>query len=255
MARRIATRWMLASLAPCWLVASCGTRGGDVPLQGAIAAQAAVCQPELTVDGKSYEAGTAFVLDGPRPLLVTAQHLFGEMGGLDEEIRWQDMPTRATAVRCRQLQGGNRWVAGAALPIPGAHPVSATSTAEYRDIAAFPLTGANAALPRLTLADREPADGSRIWLVARIRGGDPAALLHRATVVGHEQGAIVYAFDDKRIDLQATSGAPIVDADGRLVGINLASTTEEGSSDVQGVGDGLDVVKKALAGLGNASAG
>ena len=98
----------------------------------------------------------------------------------------------------------------------------------------------------MTLADKQPATGSKVWLVAQIKGGDPEMLLHRATVVGYEQGAMIYAFDDKRIELQATSGAPVVDAAGQLVGINLAGTAAEGSNDVQGVADGLDVVRKAL---------
>ena len=249
MGTMLATRRMAGLLAPLWMLASCMSRGNDVPLDGAIAAQAAICRPELTVDGKPYEAGTAFVVDGPRRLLVTAHHLFGDMGGLDEEIRWQDMPTRATSVRCRQSKGSAEWTTGAALAIAGAHPVSATSTAEYRDIAVFPLSGQAAGSPGLTLAEKEPATGSKVWLVAQIKGGDPAALLHRATVVGHEQGAMIYAFDDKRIELQATSGAPVVDAAGKLVGINLAGTTAEGSSDVQGVADSLDVVRKALSAL------
>ncbi|PTQ60090.1 trypsin-like peptidase [Sphingomonas sp. PP-CE-3G-477] len=248
--RMTTATWRVAALsASLWGLASCAPRGSDVPLEGAIAAQAAICRPELTVDGTAYEAGTAFVVDGPRPLLVTAHHLFGEMGGLDEEIRWQDMPTRATAVRCRQVKGKAEWTTGAALAIDGAHPVSATSTAEYRDIAAFPLAGKAAGSPGLTLAEKEPATGSKVWLVAQIKGGDPAVLLHRATVVGHEQGALIYAFDDKRIELQATSGAPVVDAAGKLVGINLAGTTAEGSSDVQGAADSLDVVRKALSAL------
>ncbi|MET0270601.1 MAG: serine protease [Sphingomonas sp.] len=241
MARRAA-----AMLALAGGLAACSGGGGDVPLAGAIAAQDAICRPELTVDGKTYEAGTAFVVDGARPLLVTAHHLFGEMGGLPEEVRWRDMPRRATSARCRQVKGGARLTTGAALAIDGAHSLSPTSTVEYRDIAAFPLAGGGAGVPRLTLAEREPATGSRVWLVAQVRGGDPATLLHRATVVGHEQGAMVYAFDDTRIELQATSGAPIVDAEGKLVGINLGGTTAEGSDDVQGVGDSLEVVRKAL---------
>ena len=249
MGETMTARWTVALLAPLWVLASCTTHSSDVPLEGALAAQAAICRPELTVDHKPYEAGTAFVVDGPRRLLVTAQHLFGEMGGLDEEIRWQDMPTRATAVRCHPFKGKGEWTTGPALAIPDAHPVAATSTAEYKDIAAFPLTGQVDGLPALTLAEHEPASGSKVWLIAQIKGGDPAVLLHRATVVGHEQGALVYAFDDKRIELQATSGAPVVDAAGKLVGINLAGTTAEGSADVQGVADSLDVVRKALAGL------
>jgi hypothetical protein len=223
---------------------------GDVPLAGAIAAQDAICRPELIVDGKSYDAGTAFVVDGVRPLLVRAHHLFGEMGGLPEEVRWQNMPRRATTVRCRQikgLRGGMLWTTGAALTIAGAHPLSSTSIAEYRDIAAFPLVGARAGVPRLPLAENASAPGSRAWLVAHFRGGDPAALLHRATVIGHEQGAMLYAFDDPRIELQATSGAPVLNAGGKLVGINLGGTTAKGSPDVVGVGNGLEVVRKALA--------
>ncbi len=245
----MATRWMAALTAPLWVLASCSPRGSDVPLEGAIAAQVAICRPELTVDNKPYQAGTAFVVNGPRRLLVTAHHLFGEMGGLSKEIRWQDMPTRATSARCRQIKGKGEWTTGAALAIAGAHAVSATSTAEYKDIAVFLLIGHAAGLPGLTLAEKEPATGSKVWLVAQLKGGNPEMLLHRATIVGQEQGAMIYAFDDKRIELQATSGAPVVDASGKLVGINLAGTTAEGSSDVRGVADSLDVVRKALFGL------
>jgi hypothetical protein len=250
MGRTTAQRRSAALLAACWVLSSCGPRGSDVPLEGAIAAQAAICRAELTVDGKTYEAGTAFVVDvGARTVLVTAQHLFGTMGGLDEEIPWQAMPARATSVRCRQVKGGGVWMTSAALAITGAHPVSATSTAEFKDIAVFPLADQSAALPRLTLSESEPATGSKIWLVAQVKGRNPSMLLHRATVLGHQQGALIYKFDDKQIELQATSGAPVVDASGKLVGINLAGTTEEGSTDVQGVADSLDVVRKALAAI------
>ncbi|MFV0625019.1 trypsin-like peptidase domain-containing protein [Sphingomonas sp. ac-8] len=220
-----------------------------MPLEGATAAQAAICRPEFTVDKEPYGAGTAFVVNGPRPLLVTAHHLFGEMGGLDEEIRWNEMPARATAAHCAQIKGKGAWTTGPALAIAGAHPVSATSTAEFKDIAVFPLVGQPAGSPGLVLAEKAPATGSKVWLVAQIRGGNPDVLLHRATVVEYEQGAMLYAFDDKRIELQATSGAPIVDAEGRLVGINLAGTTGENPNDVLGVADSLDVVRKTLSDL------
>jgi hypothetical protein len=249
MGRTTAKRWIGAFTAPLWALGFSSPGGSEVPLEGAIAAQAAICRPELTVDDQLYRAGTAFILDGPRRLLVTAQHLFGEPGGLNEEIRWQDMPTRATSVRCRQLKGKGEWTTGAALAIDGAHAISETSNGEFKDIAAFPLTGQAAGVPGLTLGETEPATGSKVWLVAQIKGGNPEVLLHRATVVGQEQGALIYAFDDKRIELQATSGAPVVDAAGKLVGINLGSTTEEGSSDVRGVADSLGVVRKALLAL------
>ena len=114
---------MAVLIAPSSILASCSPRGSDVPLEGAIAAQAAICRPELTVDDTLYEAGTAFIVNGPRRLLVTAHHLFGEMGGLTEEIRWQDMPTRATSARCRPFREKGEWTTGAALAIAGAHPV------------------------------------------------------------------------------------------------------------------------------------
>jgi len=240
---------LAALFAATLFLASCASPTSDVPLEGAIAAQSAICRPEMTVDGQRYEAGTAFIVDGPQRLLVTAHHLFGNMGGLDEEILWSEMPRRATAVRCVQLQGKGEWKTGAALAIDGAVPLSPILSTELRDIASFPVTGDAAKLPALRLAESEPATGSKVWLVAQIKGGDPVILLHRATVVGHEKGAMIYAFDNKQIELQATSGAPVVDAAGKLVGINLGGTSEEGSSEVQGLADSLTVVKNALSGL------
>ena len=240
----IAAGFALISSAPSHAQSAIGT-----PSSALVAAQSAVCRPQFTVDAKLHEAGTAFIIAGDRPVLVTAQHLFGPEGGLKEAIRWQEMPKRASSVSCKQIKAATRWSTGPAIAVEGAHPM----TPEYQsgsvnDVAIFPLVGKVSAASSLTLAARAPSVGTKVWLVAQVEGaGQGAPLLHPATVLGRQNGAMLFSYDDPKIDLDATSGAPIVDASGKVVGVNLGGGFDPESKAVVGVADDLEVISKAVA--------
>ncbi|HEX4304137.1 MAG TPA: trypsin-like peptidase domain-containing protein [Rhizomicrobium sp.] len=235
-------KWIAACLLP--LFAGC-TQAQTVPDD---AVKAAICRPLFQVDGAALDAGTAFVLDPgtAKPLLVTAMHLFGPDGGLPEQIEWNALPGRAISVDCTPLAEGSVLKGGAALALPGAH---AHAPGVLRDIAAFAL---NAAGPKpksiLHLADTAPRTGETVWLLAQAVGGAPATqLLHRA-VVGHSgDDTLQYFFDNKTLELRATSGAPVLDGQGRVVGINLGGGLLKDGR-MLGFATPLKSIREALAG-------
>lgn len=243
------------------LVAACS---GSVAGSGQAAAQTrtlppafvteTICRPAFTVDGERLEAGTAFVLKSPGPdgkiLLVTAQHLFGPSGGLDADIAWDAMPANVSAVTCEPLESEGPWKGGKAFAIPGAHGMS--DVMALKDIAAFPLRWERAsAVPRpLVLASKMPAAGERVWLVAQvIEGAPPSQLLHPGKPVYDGRGLLQFVYDNPGLVLRATSGAPVVNAAGELVGINLGGGRDRKTGELVGTAEDISVVRAALGGL------
>lgn len=205
-----------------------------------------ICRPRFLVDGKPLTAGTAFALapraQGGDPLLVTAIHLLGPAGGLAQDVPWDRMALRVRLAHCDPIkkddpEAGEGWRGGPALGVPGARPMGALP---YRDIAAFPL---GTSVPLLELASVPPRPGDKVWLVAEVLNA-PGKLLHRATVNYSGVQALQYVFDDPALQLRATSGAPVIDAAGQVVGINLGGGKD--GADLIGIATSLQVLTVAL---------
>ena len=211
--------------------------------------QNAICRPELDVDGQDRRTGTAFVLetDGLRPrlLLVMAQHLFRLPGPGGEAVPWAEMPVRASSASCLSLDQKRLLRTGPALAIPNAHSMGPLST--LRDIAAFPLTaGPDHTLPlrALHLARTRPKAHQFVWLVAQTADHNrPGPYLFRATVL-NTFGFLAYVYADSDLDLSNTSGAPVVDANGDVVGVNVGVGRQAGAT--IGIADGLDTIRQSL---------
>jgi Trypsin-like peptidase domain len=185
---------------------------------------AAICSPEFrTVQGR-LAAGTAFVVRWPasersQALLVTAHHLFGPDGGLPKQVTWQELPTFVRSVRCVQLSTkASVLEAGPPVPVRDAQAYSERGAAG--DVAVFRLAASK--MVSLEFRRAEPVLKRPVWLAARVAGGEPPEkLLHRATLVTVDREWIEFAYDNSSLNLTATSGAPIVDEEGRVVGINI----------------------------------
>jgi len=224
------------------------TRASVTPVPPAVArAAGAICRPRFQVDGKPLEAGTAFTVraslarNAPaRTMLVTAQHLFGHSGGLDEEVPWAEMPDLVRHVRCAGIQD-RRVVQGQhALALSGARPFDAGGP----DVAAFFLAGVHRG-PVLELAPAAPRPGDLVWLVAQVVEGAPRGrLVHHGTVVALEGDWLTYRLDDAGLQLRGTSGAPVVDRSGRVVGLNVAGGAKAGK--VHGVAQSAASVRRTL---------
>src|SRR5262249_14215142 len=159
---------------------------------------------------------TAFLikLDG-RLLLVTAHHIFGPDAGLSRAYAWNELPALVHGVVAGSPDGRSELSAAAPLSIPGA---MASSPGEYEyDVAAVSVTDAGA-FAVLELAEKQPQPGDPVYLLAQTRGS--AELRHAAHVIPSPR-ALCFLYEEQ-LDLTATSGAPVVDAEGKVVGINVS---------------------------------
>ncbi|MBF5043372.1 trypsin-like peptidase domain-containing protein [Aggregicoccus sp. 17bor-14] len=119
-----------------------------------------------------------------------------------------------------------------------------------KDLAAFiaPESAASRVLP---LATQNPKVGDDVWLVAEVRGGRSVGThLHRARVVESKRTTLAYTFEDPTLELRATSGAPVVNAKGEVVGVNLGGG-HQGDS-LYGVAHPVQSVRAHLEGRGSA---
>lgn len=238
---RSVTMWALLLMPTAGYAAT-----GTVPTAPVLSAADAVCRPTFKVDSTSYDAGTAFRVAGPRPFVLTAQHLFGPDGGLAAVVPWQDMPARARMVRCTPIAGGQPLSGASALAVPGAHAMgSDDANGALDDVAIFRAPPADGTARGLALAVAPPKEGDPVWLIAAVQGS--ASSVHPAHVLTTERGALLFAYEDPKLDLDATSGAPVVDADGHVVGLNLGGGYDSDAGTVIGVADDLQVLVKAVA--------
>jgi hypothetical protein len=208
----------------------------------------AICRPQFKLADQTLSAGTAFVLDVTEPrsqsLLVSAIHLFGPAGGLKDQIPATELAQKVSSVYCVALVTRDAWSAGRALTIPGAKPLA---SGYKQDVAAFVLNQVKAGEQpvHLKLAAQMPKIGDQIWLLAQVADGAPSTqLLHHAIVRYSKDDGIIYQYDNASLNLKATSGAPLINADGEVVGINLGGGNHNG---LIGIGDSLESLRAALA--------
>jgi S1-C subfamily serine protease len=195
--------------------------------KSAIAAESAVYRPIFTTKGGDQSAGTAFVAKfaaGGPSYLVTAHHLFGEDGGLEREYASSELPGFVSKVSATSIEKQPALTAGAAIEIKGAkkygqHP--------FTDMAVFPVT-APANAPALVFATTKPAEGAPVWLIAPADGSP--TVRHAGKVVQADDEGIGFAFENGSIQLRGTSGGPIVNEAGNVVGIFAASGNMDGKT-------------------------
>lgn len=209
-----------------------------------------ICRPTFELKAQPLSAGTAFLMEtgvAKKPVvLVTAHHLLGPMGGLPTELAWNEVPTAVKRATCKRISDGAQTWIGTPLAIPGAASFNNQTSEGLRDIALLTVQG-NAGVKPLKLAAGLPKVGDPVWLVAQLASGAPPdKLLFKATVVRVQDLALNYLVEDPEgtFELRATSGAPVVDARGEVVAVNIAGSRVPQGYNVAGISG--NVIRKAL---------
>jgi hypothetical protein len=184
-----------------------------------------VFRPEFSTAYGQVAAGSAFVVSLPSHkeyVLLSAIHLLGTNGGLEQDVAATEIGDVVTELALRPCFGNAAPLKVKAQWLPIFEASAKLQPDGPGDIVAFwlPRTASVEARP---FAVKTPAPGSRVWLVASVMEGEPPMKrAHGATVVDRVTfGLLYYEFDNADLSLQATSGAPILDADGCVVAIHL----------------------------------
>lgn len=193
-----------------------------------------VVRPIFTAGYDSVIGGYAFAVktaQQSRPILLTALHVMDElikMKGIDcsvdnENYSGKELPAVVTEVGLYDVFA-TKWMmaplgnAGPMLVLPGARSGDEEPFSD-RDIAAFYIESGADIAPVL-LAETAPGVGEPVWLVAQEPEGT-ACRLFGAVVVEQTDRSLVFKFEDFEGELKYTSGAPLVNRNGEVVGINV----------------------------------
>lgn len=182
-----------------------------------------IYQPVLVSPAGETKAGTAFVVYASGhngPIMLTALHLFGPAGFFDKQLRPDELKTIHGGRIDFALSTATAALMGPPIILAGTAPLGEDSP--LGDVAAFELRVVNNLRP-LGFAEQSPKTGQTVWLVARQGGEGKYAnqYLHQATVTSVDRREIQYVLANSQINLQGTSGAPLVNSEGSVVGIHL----------------------------------
>jgi hypothetical protein len=138
----------------------------------------------------------------------------------NENYTGDELPKHVSSVRLYDVLQ-ERWMlhelgdAGPMLSLPNARTADEEPFA-FRDIAAFRVKPQQGLAP-LLLADEEPQPGDPVWLAAAMPDGSRT---RRAVCVENTRRGFIFRYEDSKEIPKHSSGAPVLDLDGAVVGIN-----------------------------------
>jgi hypothetical protein len=190
--------------------------------------------PEFQTKEGKQSAGTASVVTaGPgltQGYVVSARHLLGPMGGFKEQIPAVSVPAFVRAIKIESFSSGSRTyqVSGLLVPATDADPFKNRKPID--DLAIYRVKGDIPAGQAGELAAELPKVGDMVWVLAHVQGGVPEGqILHSAKVVFSKDGDWLTAqFDNDHIITSGASGAPVLDATGKVVGVYSGHSTKNG---------------------------
>ena len=191
-----------------------------------------VVRPIFCSGSDAVMAGYAFVvnLEGSQaPLLLTALHTMDEMikkKGIDctaenKDYTGKELPAVITEVNLYDVFAPN-WMlaplgeAGPMLALPGSRTGEEEPYSD-KDIAAFWVKEPGGLKPA-SLALQPPAVGDPVWLVAR-PNDNPGKKTVTAVVVEITDRSLVFKYEDPGEKPKYSSGAPMLNQNGQVVGI------------------------------------
>ena len=159
--------------------------------------------------------------------LASSRQLLGFQGGFTDQIDAKDVPHAVSQIQLAPYSG-----AAATYDVTGllvhTRRLKPAGGKPYDDVALFRVHDNAPQAAAVTLADKPPAIGDIVWLIARLRNGPPDKVAHRAQVLLLNEWVIIQ-FDDPDILTGGTLGAPVLNTDGQVIGVLSSSLTGGGN--------------------------
>jgi hypothetical protein len=189
-------------------------------------------RPTFSTTLGRVNAGTAFAARVPGrdgTLIVSALQLFGPIGGLSSNIPSNQLAQQWTGLAVQDSLSAEPAIDVPMRPITFSKAASFPSTSVHGDIVVCTVTNPSQfSKDAIPLSSVPPQLGDRVWLFAQVTGHD--TVLHPATIASIEEGWLVYKFDEARLNLQASNGAPVINQAGHVIAINAAGGEEQGTT-------------------------
>lgn len=184
----------------------------------------------LLKDGRKIEAGTAFgaTLDGGKPILLSALHLFGDAGGLQSDIPPDSLPDLVQEVGLFDMEYGQKLGSAGKGLLRDGYPLREEGSIDCSgDLVAFELP-AGTSVGYAPIAAQNPEVGERVWVVGKeYKQPGATANLYAGTVV-EVLSTDIAVEEDIPFDGRGFSGGPVVNAKGELVGMVIGSDNKSG---------------------------
>jgi hypothetical protein len=163
---------------------------------------------------------------------------------MSRDVPPADIPKVVKRLRLHDCFDDERIVTFASEPLVIREAAPPGATGRAGDVAAF-WGPKKEELHCIEMSDTASKRGDAVWLVASVVSGAPGdQRLHPATVIGTEEGYLLYRFDNPKLSKQATSGAPVVNQSGVLVAVNLGGYQSQGR--MIGIGNPVGRFRKYL---------
>ena len=204
-----------------------------------------IYKPTFLFADDSLTAGTAFLVGGKaQNILVTCHHLFGPDGGLQQQRSPDDIVQQIHGAVALSMKDQTTILqAPVYLKVADAFPLDAKDYS--KDLALF-VVASPANAKNFKLAATMPKIGDHVWVYARLRGTNEAKLFS-AIVSEITSARLRYIFDDPSFNIAGTSGSPVLDQKGEVVGMNLGGGTTDDKKRVYGAANPASSISQEIA--------
>ncbi|RPI74488.1 MAG: hypothetical protein EHM45_18815 [Desulfobacteraceae bacterium] len=220
------------------------TKGQEAVIERPIQTEDAVLKPTFSTDFGEVRVGTAFIVqfdENGQYLLVTAHSLFGRRGGLSREYKWNELSRVISNVKAGSIGNPAKMVMTSAwLAVPEAEPSKMYDSSQ--DVAALYLIS-DFGMGHFEFSETLPKIGEEVWLMTQMPNRSQQ-FRFSATVLAADEKAIQYVFTDAELDPGSVLGAPVLNAESKVMAINTALIAQDNK--LIGIGNPAPTARQKL---------